>query len=77
MILNNLQKKLDNTLSALVLLIIVSTIISIGALTILINLMWAAVILLVLWAGYYKLRAHALDLNHLAYRLRLSIYRML
>ena len=77
MILNNLQKKLDNTLSALVLLIIVSTIISIGALTILINLMWAAVILLVLCAGYYKLRAHALDLNHLAYRLRLSIYRML
>ena len=77
MVLNNLQKKLDNALSSLALLVIVSTVISIGALTILIDLMWAVVILLALCVGYYKLRAHALDLNHLTYRLRLSMYRML
>lgn len=77
MALNNPQKKRDSTLLSLALLGIVSTVSSIVALTILINLMWAMVILLLLCVGYYKLRAHALDLNHLAYRLRLSIYRML
>ena len=74
---NNLQKKTDSTRCSWALLAIACIIISIGALTILIDLMWAVVILLALCAGYYKLRAHALDLNHLAYRLRLSIYRML
>jgi hypothetical protein len=77
MIPNNLQKKLDSTLSTLALLVIASTVISIGALTILIDLMWAVVIGLALCAGYYRLRAQAINLNHLAYRLRLSIYKML
>ena len=74
---NNTQKIPDAPRCSLALLAIACTLILIGALTILIDLMWAVVILLALCAGYYKLRAHALDLNHLAYRLRLSIYRML
>ena len=77
MIPNNTHKKPDGTRCSLTLLAIVSTVISIGILMLLINLLWAVVILLALCAGYYGLRAQTLNLNRLAYRLRLFIYRIL
>lgn len=77
MVPNDLQKKRDSTRFSLAVLAIACAVIFIGALTMLISLMWAAAILLVLCAGYYGLRAQAPDLNRLAYRLRLFIYRKL
>jgi hypothetical protein len=77
MALNNPHKKRDSTLLSLALLAIASTVISIAALTILIDLMWAVAILLILGAGCYRLRAQTPDLNRLAYRWRLSICRLL
>ena len=74
---NNLQKKTNSSRCSLAMIAIASTVISIGALMILINLMWVAVIFLTLGAGYYGLRTQTLDLNRLAYRLKLFIYRML
>ena len=74
---NNHQKKTDSTRCPLALLAIACILISIGALTILIDLMWAAVIFLSLGVVFYKLHAQTLDLNRLAYRLRLFIYRIL
>ena len=77
MALNNPNKKRESTLLSLALFGIASAVTSIAALTILIDLMWATVILLVLCVGYYGLRTQTPDLNRLAYRLRLSIYRRL
>ena len=77
MALNNPNKKRERTLLSLALLGIASAVTSIAALTILIDLMWAMVILLVLCVGYYGLRTQTPDLNRLTYRLRLFIYRML
>jgi hypothetical protein len=74
---NNLQKKSDSTRCSLALIAIACTLILIGALTILIDLMWVAVIFLATGVVFYKLRTQALDLNRLAYRIRLFIYRML
>jgi hypothetical protein len=74
---NNLQKKPDSTRCSLALFAIACILIAIGALTILIDLMWAAVIFLSLGVVFYKLRAQTLDLNRLTYRVRLFIYRML
>ena len=74
---NNHQKKTDSTRCPLALLAIACILISIGALTILIDLMWAAVIFLSLGVVFYKLRTQALDLNRLSYRIRLFIYRLL
>ena len=74
---SHLQKKTDSNRCSLALLTIVSTIISIGALTILINLMWVAVIFLGFGVVFYKLRAQALNMNRIAYRLRLFSYRIL
>jgi uncharacterized membrane protein len=74
---NNLQKKPDNTRCSVALFVIACILISIGALTILIDLMWLAAIFLAIGAGYYRLRAQTLDLNRLTYRLRLFIYRLL
>ena len=74
---NHLQKKSDSTRCALALPAIACILISIGALMILINLLWAVVIGLVLCTGYYGLRTQALNMNRLAYRLRLLIYRIL
>lgn len=74
---NNLRKKTDSTRCSLALLAIACILISIGALTILIDLMWVTVIFLALGVVSYKLRAQTLDLNRLTYRLRLFIYRML
>ena len=74
---SHLQKKTDSSRCSLALLAITCTLISIGTLMILINLMWVAVIFLVLCAGYYGLRAQTLNINRLAYRLRLFIYKIL
>ena len=74
---NNLQKKTDSTRCSWALFAIACILISIGALTILIDLMWVTVIFLALGVVSYKLRTQTPDLNCLAYRLRLSIYRML
>ena len=74
---NNHQKKTDSTRCPSALLAIACILISIGALTILINLMWVTIIFLAFGAGYYGLRSHTPDLNRLAYRIRLFIYRML
>jgi len=73
---NNTQKIPDAPRCSLALLAIACTLILIGALTILIDLMWAAFIILVL-GTVYKLRAQTLGLNRITYRLRLFIYRML
>ena len=74
---SHLQKKTDSSRCSLALFAITCTLISIGTLMILINLMWVAVIFLAFGAGYYGLRAQAPGLNRLAYRLRLFIYRKL
>ena len=74
---NYLKKKSDSTRCSLALFAITCTLIAIGTLMILINLMWAAVIFLALGAAYYGLRAQTLNINRLAYRLRLFIYRKL
>jgi hypothetical protein len=74
---NNLQKKPDSTRCSLALFAIACILIAIGALTILIDLMWVAVILLALSVVFYSLRTQTLDLNRLAYRIRLFIYRLL
>jgi hypothetical protein len=72
-----LHKKTDSTRCSVALFTIACILISIGALTILIDLMWVAVILLASGVVFYKLRAQTPDLNRLAYRVRLFIYRML
>jgi hypothetical protein len=77
MVPNNNREKPDCTRCSLALHAIACTLISIGALTILIDLMWLAIIFLALGSGYYGLRAQTPDLNRLAYRLRLLIYKML
>ena len=74
---NNLQKKTDSTRCSWALLAITCILIAIGTLTILINLMWAAVIFLALGVVFYKLRSQTPDINRLAYRLRLFIYKIL
>jgi hypothetical protein len=74
---NNLQKKPDNTRCSLALFAIACILIAIGALTILIDLMWLAAIFLAIGVVFYKLRTQALDLNRLSYRIRLFIYRLL
>ena len=74
---NDLQKKINSSRYSLALLAITCILIAIGTLMILINLMWAAVIFLVLGAAYYGLRSQTLDINRLAYRLRLFIYKIL
>ena len=74
---DNLQKKTDSSRCSWALLAIACILIAIGALTILINLMWVAVIFLAFGVVFYKLRAQALNMNRLAYRVRLFIYRML
>ena len=74
---NNLQKKTDSTRCSWALLAIACILILIGALTILIDLMWMTVIFLALGIVLYKLRAQTPDLNRLAYRVRLFIYRLL
>ena len=77
MVPNNTHKKPDGTRCSFAVLAIACTVISIGVLMALINLLWVAVIFLVLCAGYYGLRTQTLDLNRLAYQVRLFIYRML
>jgi hypothetical protein len=77
MVPDHLQKKTDSTRCSLALLAIACTLISIGTLTILIDLMWVAVIFLALGVVFYKLRAQTLDPNRIAYRLRLFIYKIL
>ena len=74
---NNTQKIPDAPRCSLALLAIACTLILIGALTILIDLMWVTVIFLALGVVSYKLRAQTLGLNRITYRLRLFIYRML
>jgi hypothetical protein len=74
---DNLQKKTDSSRCSWALFAIACILISIGALTILIDLMWVAVIFLALGVVSYKLRTQALDLNRLSYRIRLFIYRLL
>ena len=74
---NNLQKKTDGTRCSWALFAIACILISIGALTILINLMWVTVIFLAFGAGYYGLRAQTPDMNRLTYRIRLFIYKIL
>ena len=72
-----LQKKTDSSRCSLSLFAITCVLIVIGTLMILINLMWVAVIFLAFGACYYGLRAQTLDINRLAYRLRLFIYKIL
>ena len=74
---SHLQKKTDSSRCSLALFAITCTLIAIGTLMILINLMWVAAIFLALGAGYYGLRAQTLNINRLAYRLRLFIYKIL
>jgi hypothetical protein len=74
---NNLQKKPDSTRCSLALFAIACILIAIGALTILIDLMWVAAIFLAIGVVFYSLRTQTLDLNRLAYRIRLFIYRLL
>ena len=74
---NNIQKKTGGTRCSWALFAIACILISIGALTILIDLMWVTVIFLALCVVSYKLGSQTLDLNRLTYRLRLFIYRML
>jgi hypothetical protein len=74
---NNLQKKPDNTRCPVALFVIACILISIGALTILIDLMWVTVILLALCVVSYKLGGQTLNLNRLTYRLRLFLYKIL
>ena len=73
----NLQKKTDSTRCSVALFAIACILIAIGALTILIDLMWVTVIFLALCVVSYKLGSQTLDLNRLIYRLKLFIYRML
>ena len=77
MVPNNTHKKPDGTRCSFALLTIACTVISIGVLMLLINLLWAVVIFLALGVVFYNLRTQTLDLNRLAYRVRLFIYRML
>jgi hypothetical protein len=74
---NNLQKKTDSSRCSWALLAIACILISIGALTILIDLMWVAVVFLASGVVFYKLRTQTPDLNRLAYRVKLFIYRIL
>ena len=74
---DNLQKKTDSSHCSWALFAIACILISIGALRILIDLMWVTVIFLALGVVSYKLRAQTLGLNRITYRLRLFIYRML
>ena len=74
---NNRQKKPRSTRCTVALLTIACILISIGALTILIDLMWAAVIFLALCVVSYSLRTKTMNMNRLTYRLRLFIYRIL
>ena len=60
---NNLQKKPDSTRCSLALFAIACILIAIGALTILIDLMWVAVIFLASGVVFYKLRAQTPDLT--------------
>jgi hypothetical protein len=74
---NNLQKKPDSTRCTLALFAIACILIAIGALTILIDLMWVTVIFLALCVVSYKLGGQTLNLNRLTYRLRLFLYKIL